>query len=141
MSILFFAYGLIELVERVFVPVSLCGGKYTATNNTDENSLGRLCGLPLIIRYSTSGKQPLETSLILEIAHPLVLTKRHIPPTPHLTRGSAFCWCMENPSSSILSVSSFSHVSVKHKMLQFLMSIGRIILFVGHVLYFPMIAH
>ena len=56
----------------VLVPGSFCGGKLIAKNNIDENSLGRKCGLQLIIRYSTSGEQYLETSLILDIAHQLL---------------------------------------------------------------------
>ena len=110
-------------LRAALVPASLCCSKQMAMSNTDENSHGRQCGLQLIIRYSTSGEQNLETSLILDIAHQLLLTKRHTPSRLVLPEGaSLFCRCMENPASSILSVSSFSHNSVKHKMLQFLMS-------------------
>ena len=110
-------------LSAVLVPTSVCGGKQMATNNIDQNSLGRQCGLQLIIRYSTSGDQYLETSLMLDIAHQQLLTNRHtLPPLILPDIAALSCQCTEKPDSSILSVSSFSQVSVKHKILQFLMS-------------------
>jgi hypothetical protein len=65
MSIFLFAYGDIQLIE--------CG---LSANiglwwyiDIYENSLGKWCGLQLIMRYSTSGEQNLETSL--DIMHQL----------------------------------------------------------------------
>jgi hypothetical protein len=75
------------------------------------------------MRYSTSGEQYLETYLMLDIEHQLLLINRHTPPLlvlPDVAVPS--CRCMENPANSILSVSLFSHGSVKHKISQFLMS-------------------
>ena len=66
------------------------------------------------MKYSTLGQQYLETSLILDITHQQLLTNRH---TPRRTVAALSCRCMENPASSILSLSSFSHDSVKHKIL------------------------
>ena len=118
MSIFMFAYGLIQLLE-----CGLCGGKQMATNNIDENSVCRQCVLQLIMRYSTSGEQYLGTSLILDIAHQQLLTNRHISPPLALPDVAALsCRNTEKPASSILSVSSFSQVLVKHKILPFLMS-------------------
>ena len=71
MSAFLFAYGRIQLIE--------CGLRASiGLKNTDENSLGKYCGLQLIKRYSTSGEQKLKTSL--DFMHQLLFTKIHSPP-------------------------------------------------------------
>jgi hypothetical protein len=75
------------------------------------------------MRFSASCEQNFETSLILDLLHELLLINRHRPPHLDLTWAAILsCHCTENPASCMLSVSSFSHDSVKHKILQFIMS-------------------
>jgi hypothetical protein len=61
--------------------------------------------------------------LNFDFAHQLLLTNRHRLP-PLVLSGAAVlsCRCTEKPANCILSMSSVSHNSVKHKILQFLMS-------------------
>ena len=88
-----------------------------ASNYIVENSLGILCGLQLIMRYFTSDEQYLETSLILDIAHQQLLRNRHtLPPLALPDVAALSCRCTENTASSILSVSSVSHDTVKYKI-------------------------
>ena len=72
------------------------------------------------MRYSTSGKQNLETSLILHFVHQLLFTNRNRPPRLVLMEEAVLsCRWPENPASCMLSMSSFSHDSMKYKILQF----------------------
>ena len=93
------------------------------------------------MRYSTSGEQYLEISLILDIVHQQLFTNRHTPPPLVLPDVAALsCRCSEKPASSILSMLSFSHVSVKQRYFRFHCPVGRIVLIVDHPVCFPMIA-
>jgi hypothetical protein len=58
------------------------GGIQTAVLITFENSLGRLKGLQLTMRYSISGEQKLDISFTLEPAQQLLLNEQTHNPLP-----------------------------------------------------------
>ena len=75
------------------------------------------------MRYSTSGEQNLETSIILDFVHQLLFTNMHRRPPLVLLAAAALSFrCSVISASCMLFMASFSPDSVKHKILQLLMS-------------------
>ena len=85
-------------------------------NNIDENNLGKLCGIQRIMRYSTSGEQYLETSLILDITHQQLLTNRDTPPQLILPAVAALE--VSNPCSDVQTLFSVIRDSSSNIMYQ-----------------------
>jgi hypothetical protein len=97
------------------VVVSAWGGIYAALTITEDNSLGRLHGLHLIVRYSRSGKQKGLRWLLSQYHHELLIMK-HTPPLffPERYLFLNERWT-ENPTgwTDPDSISWESHVSMK----------------------------
>ena len=109
------------------INVSAWGGIYTAVIIIEENSLGRYCGRHLIVRNSKSGEQKDLSSCMLLWSYHVSLIIRHSHPPLLLPERCLFlsARCVEKPAgcTDSDSVSWVSHVSVKQRTLQSLMSL------------------
>ena len=111
------------------VDVSAWGGIYPTVIMIEENYLGRSCGRHLIVRNSKSGEQKDLSSCMLLWSNHDSLIIRHTPPPFFLPERCLFLSvrCVKKPGGCTDSdnVSQVSHVSMKQRMLQSLMSLWK----------------